>query len=41
MAINIGLKSFEPSENISILSGREQQPEGFTVHVNSNMNIFV
>ena len=24
MAINIGLKSFEPSEKISILSGREQ-----------------
>ena len=37
MAIDIGLKSFEPSEKIPILSGREQQPDG-TVHVNSDVN---
>ena len=37
MAIDIDLKSFEPSEKIPILSGREQQPDG-TVHVNSDVN---
>ena len=41
LAINSILKALNRVEKIPILCGREQYPEGFTVHVNSNVNILV
>ena len=41
LVVKLGFKSFEPSRENSYLCGREQLPEGFTVHMNSNVNIFV
>ena len=39
LAVNSVSKALNRMEKIPILCGREQKPEGFTVHMNSNVNI--
>ena len=41
LAVNSVSKALNRVEKIPILCGREHEPEVYTVHVNSDVNIFV